>query len=104
MSKLILVQAILSVTLAGYYGPFGAMIAELYPANVRSTGLSIAYNLAVMLFGGFGPFFVTWLIKTTGSPLAPTYYVMAGLTLSIIAVACIPAMRHVDLDARRKPA
>jgi hypothetical protein len=57
-----------------------------------------------MLFGGFGPFFVTWLIKTTGSPLAPTYYVMAGLTLSIIAVACIPAMRHVDLDARRKPA
>ncbi|ANB71028.1 MFS transporter [Paraburkholderia phytofirmans OLGA172] len=104
VSKLILVQALLSITLSGYYGPFGALIAELFPANVRSIGLSLAYNVAVMLFGGFGPFVVTWLINTTGSPLAPTYYVMGGLALSIVAVACIPGKRHADLDARRKPA
>ncbi|TAL96888.1 MAG: MFS transporter [Paraburkholderia sp.] len=104
ISKLILVQAMLSVALSGYFGPFGAMIAELFPANVRSTGLSLAYNIAVMVFGGFGPFFVTWLIKTTGTPLAPTYYVMGGLAISIVSVACIPAMRHADLDACRKPA
>jgi MFS family permease len=104
VSKLILVQALLSITLSGYYGPFGALIAELFPTNVRSIGLSLAYNIAVMVFGGFGPFIVTWLIDTTGSPLAPTYYVMGGLALSIIAVACIPRKRHVDLDAQRKPA
>jgi MFS family permease len=104
VSKLILVQALLSITLSGYYGPFGALIAELFPANVRSIGLSLAYNIAVMMFGGFGPFIVTWLIDTTGSPLAPTYYVMGGLALSIVAVACIPGKRHVDLDAQRKPA
>ncbi|WJF90457.1 MFS transporter [Paraburkholderia bonniea] len=103
ITRLIIVQATLSVTLSGYYGPFGAMLAELFPANVRSTGLSLAYNMAVMLFGGFGPFIVTWLIKTTGSPLAPTYYVMAGLALSLVAIACIPAQRHVDLDAQRQP-
>ncbi|MFM0498791.1 MFS transporter [Paraburkholderia caffeinilytica] len=104
VSKLILVQALLSIALSGYYGPFGALIAELFPANVRSIGLSLAYNVAVMLFGGFGPFVVTWLIDTTGSALAPTYYVMGGLALSIVAVACIPGKRHADLDARRKPA
>ncbi len=104
VSKLILVQALLSITLSGYYGPFGALIAELFPANVRSIGLSLAYNVAVMLFGGFGPFFVTWLINATGSSLAPIYYVMGGLALSIVAVACIPGKRHVDLDAQRKPA
>ncbi|SOE65133.1 Predicted arabinose efflux permease, MFS family [Burkholderia sp. OK233] len=104
VSKLILVQALLSIALSGYYGPFGALIAELFPANVRSIGLSLAYNVAVMLFGGFGPFVVTWLINTTGSPLAPIYYVMGGLALSIVAVACIPGKRHADLDARRKPA
>ncbi|VWD58534.1 MFS transporter [Burkholderia contaminans] len=98
IARLIAVQAVLSVTLAGYYGPFGAMIAELFPANVRSTGLSIAYNVAVMLFGGFGQFIVTWLIKVTGTPLAPTYYVMAGIALSIVAVAFVPA-RSADLDA-----
>ncbi|NYH22910.1 MFS transporter [Paraburkholderia bryophila] len=104
VSKLILVQALLSITLSGYYGPFGALIAELFPANVRSIGLSLAYNVAVMVFGGFGPLLVTWLIESTGSPLAPTYYVMSGLALSIVAVACIPGKRHADLDARRKPA
>ncbi|MEM5438061.1 MFS transporter [Paraburkholderia diazotrophica] len=104
VSRLIAVQAILSITLSGYYGPFGALMAELFPANVRSIGLSLAYNFAVMLFGGFGQFIVTWLIKTTGSPLAPTYYVMCGLALSIFAVACVPAQRHADLDAMRKPA
>ena len=104
VSKLILVQAILSITLSGYYGPFGALIAELFPANVRSTGLSLAYNLAVMLFGGFGQFFVTWLINHTGSPLAPTYYVMGGLAISIAALSCIPGLRHADLDARRRHA
>ncbi|MBN3753054.1 MFS transporter [Paraburkholderia sp. Tr-20389] len=103
VSKLILVQAILSITLSGYYGPFGALMAELFPANVRSIGLSLAYNFAVMLFGGFGQFIVTWLIKATGSPLAPTYYVMCGLAISIVAVACVPAKRHADLDAMRKP-
>jgi MFS family permease len=104
VSKLIFVQALLSITLSGYYGPFGALIAELFPANVRSIGLSLAYNIAVMVFGGFGPFIVTWLIETTGSPLAPTYYVMGGLALSIVAMACIPGRRHVDLDAQRKTA
>jgi MFS transporter, MHS family, proline/betaine transporter len=51
-----------------------------------------------MIFGGFGQFIVTWLIRVTGTPLAPTFYVMAGLVLSLIAVACIPATRHADVD------
>ncbi|WDD95634.1 MFS transporter [Burkholderia sp. FERM BP-3421] len=103
ITRLVIVQAVLSVTLAGYYGPFGAMIAELFPAHIRSTGLSLAYNVAVMLFGGFGQFVVTWLIQATGTPLAPTYYVMAGLALSIVAVAFVPA-RSADLDSGRRPA
>jgi hypothetical protein len=32
--------------------------------------------MAVMLFGGFAPFFVTWLIQTMGLPVAPAFYVM----------------------------
>ena len=100
--RLIVVQALLSIALSGYYGPFGALIAELFPANVRSTGLSLAYNIAVMVFGGFGQFIVTWLIRTTGSQLAPTYYVMGGIALSLIAVACIPATRHADVDEARQ--
>jgi MFS family permease len=102
MMRLIMVQALLSIALSGYYGPFGALIAELFPAHIRSTGLSLAYNIAVMLFGGFGQFIVTWLIRTTGSQLAPTFYVMTGLVLSLVAIACIPATRPVDVDEARQ--
>ncbi|MDR5855689.1 MFS transporter [Caballeronia sp. LZ062] len=96
--RLVIVQATLSVVLSGYYGPFGALLSELFPAHLRSTGLSLAYNIAVMIFGGFGQFIVTWLIRVTGSQLAPTFYVMAGVVLSLIAVAAIPATRHADAD------
>lgn len=78
VGRLIVVQALLSIALSGYWGPFGALIAELFPAHVCSTGLSIAYNIAVMIFGGFGKFIVTWLIRVSGSQLAPTFYVMVG--------------------------
>lgn len=99
--RLIVVQAVLSIALSGYYGPFGALIAELFPAHVRSTGLSLAYNIAVMIFGGFGQFIVTWLIRVTESQLAPTFYVMGGLVLSLVVVACIPGTRHADVDEAR---
>jgi hypothetical protein len=51
----------------------------------RSTGPGIAYNLAVMIFGGFARFIVTWLIEATGSPIAPSFYVMFGAAVGIAA-------------------
>ncbi|RBJ71127.1 MFS transporter, partial [Pseudomonas sp. MWU12-2534b] len=56
------------------YGPGPTAVSELFPVRVRSTGVSIGYNLAVMIFGGFAPFIVTWLAGSTGSPIAPVYY------------------------------
>jgi hypothetical protein len=50
----------------------------------RSTALGIAYNLAVMVFGGFAQFFVTWLIEATGS-IAPSFYVMFGAAIGLLA-------------------
>jgi MFS transporter, MHS family, proline/betaine transporter len=45
-------------------------------ASFCASGMGIAYNFAVMLFGGFAPFIVTWLIQETGSPIAPAFYIM----------------------------
>jgi MFS transporter, MHS family, proline/betaine transporter len=52
---------------------------------VRSTALAISYNIAVMLFGGFAQFFVTWLIEATGTPIAPAYYLMFGAAVGLLA-------------------
>ncbi len=81
--NLVLAQIVFAVLIAGFSGPAPAAMAELYPPAMRSTGLSIAYNLAVTIFGGFAPFITTWLIVQTGSSLAPAWYVMFAAAISL---------------------
>jgi MFS transporter, MHS family, proline/betaine transporter len=68
-------------------------LAEIFPVEVRATGMSLVYALGVAIFGGFGQFIVTWLIQATGSPIAPAYYVMACALATIVALRSIPEMR-----------
>lgn len=75
LKTLILVQAVFGVLIAAYTAPAGGAIANLFPSEIRSTGISIAYNFAVTVFGGFAPFIATWLIGSTGNPLSPAWYV-----------------------------
>ena len=86
-ANLLLMQVVLCALLAIYFGPVATAVAEQFPPGVRSTGLSLAYNLAVMLFGGFAQFIVTWLTANTGNPLAGAYYVMFGAAAGLTA-AC----------------
>jgi len=76
--RLAVMQIILCSAVAVGFGAISTALAEQFPARVRSTGLAMAYNFAVMLFGGFAQLIVTWLIGVTGSPLAPAFYVMFG--------------------------
>jgi len=85
IGKLLTVQVVVCLFVSVFFGLFGTVMAELFPAKVRSLGMSMAYNVAVMIFGGFAQFIVTWLIKVTGSPMSPAYYVMFGVTLGLIA-------------------
>ena len=83
--RLAIMQGILCSLVGVFLGPISTAIAEQFPTGVRSTGLAVAYNFAVMLFGGFAQFIVTWLIRETGSPLAPAYYVMFGAVVGFVA-------------------
>lgn len=83
--RLVIVQSILCSLIAVFYGPLSTAVAEQFPPGVRSTGLSLSYNLAVMLFGGFAQFFVTWLIERTGQPVAAAYYVIFGAAMGLVA-------------------
>jgi len=97
LTNLSIMQAILCSLIGVLFGPISTALAEQFSPGVRSTGLAIAYNFAVMLFGGFAQFIVTWLIRETGSPIAPAYYVMFGATVGLIA-----AMFLVDPSRHRR--
>ncbi|EJL91986.1 arabinose efflux permease family protein [Herbaspirillum sp. CF444] len=82
--SLLIFQLVFGILIATYTGPILAAFSELFPAKVLSTGLSVAYNLAVTIFGGFASFFITWLIAATGSTMAPAFYVMIAAAISLV--------------------
>jgi MFS family permease len=73
-------------------------VAEIFPPEVRATGMSLVYALGAAIFGGFGQFIVTWLITWSGSPIAPAWYVIACCASTVIALAAIPEMARRQID------
>jgi MHS family proline/betaine transporter-like MFS transporter len=86
IQTLLIVQAIIGVLTAGYMGGLPALMSELFPTRVRTTGLSISYSFGVAIFGGFAPFIIAWLIEITGSKLAPSFYLMLAAVISLVAL------------------
>lgn len=86
LSTLVTVQGALGVVIALYFAPLPALMAEIFPAEIRTSGLSLSYNIGVTLFGGFAPFVLTGLSSVTGDPLSPSYYVIFGAVLSGLAI------------------
>jgi MFS family permease len=98
LATLLLVVAGLSVLNATGGATIIITLAEIFPVEVRATGMSLVYALGVAIFGGFGQFIVTWLIKATGSPIAPAYYVMACAVATLLALRAIPEMKGRALN------
>ena len=95
--RLAVMQVALCSAIAVGFGAISTALAEQFPVRQRSTGLALAYNMAVMIFGGFAQLIVTWLIKETGSLLAPSFYVMFGATVGLVAAYFINDKRkHVE--------
>jgi len=90
LSRLLAVEVVFAVLMAAAMGPASTALAELFPAQVRATGLSISYNVATTLFGGFSPFLVTWLISATGDKMMPAYFVTAAMIVGLIALWPMP--------------
>jgi MHS family proline/betaine transporter-like MFS transporter len=67
-------------------GVITATLAEMFPTTVRYTALSISSALSNTVFGGFAPFIGTYLVRLTGNPLSPSFYIMACALISGIAV------------------
>ncbi|MCR2813690.1 MHS family MFS transporter [Microbacterium sp. zg.Y1090] len=71
---------LLTAGLGFTYGPQAALYAELFPASIRFSGVSISYAIGAILGGAFAPTIAQALVQATGSTDAVTFY-LAGMTL-----------------------
>jgi MHS family proline/betaine transporter-like MFS transporter len=74
-----------------YTAPLPAVLAEMFPVEVRVAGMSLAYTLGVIAFGGFAAFIIAWLIDVTGDVMAPAYYLAVTTAISVAALVAIRA-------------
>lgn len=65
-------------------------VTESMPRRTRSGSIAILYALSATVFGGSTQFNVTWLIRETGSPFAPAWYMATAIAVGLAAMALMP--------------
>ncbi|MDP9567068.1 UNVERIFIED_ORG: MFS family permease [Kosakonia oryzae] len=79
------------------------VLCENFPKYVRSTGFSIAFAFGITLFGGTAQIVFSWLIKVTGNPVSPGYYLIAANILCLAATVMLKERKAPQpLLARRR--
>jgi metabolite-proton symporter len=80
----------LMLLLMGFlYGPLGAFLPGLFPANVRYSGASVAFNVGGILGGALAPMIAQTLAEAGGLFLVGVYLSVAAL-VSVVALALSP--------------
>jgi MHS family proline/betaine transporter-like MFS transporter len=83
----VLSQMLLSVIVAFHMGAIPTILVELFPTNIRFTGVALSCNLSAAIFGGTVPVIGVALYHITGDRLAIAYYLtfLAVFALFIIS-------------------
>ncbi|MHB9799680.1 MFS transporter [Pseudomonas sp. MT3] len=86
---------------AMFYGAVGGILARAFPARVRYTGLSLAYQLCSLLIGGGTPVLAQWILNSTGSivgvAIASAMYAVVSLACTLILLR-LTGFRASDLS------
>ena len=85
-SHALMAEVIFAIFISVCFGGLVALNVELLPPSVRCTGLALAYNLTLGLFGGTTPLVATWLVHYSDNPIAPGYWLVAAQVISLLAI------------------
>lgn len=81
------------------YGPQASLYAEMFPANVRYSGVSIGYALGAILGGAFAPMIAEALLGATGKSWMIGVYIAVAAIVSLVGVSLVKETKGVDLRA-----
>lgn len=80
----IIAHILLGVPQAALMGVCFATFAEMFTARIRYTGIALGFNVAGAAVGGTAPLIAVWLVRTTGSPVSPAWFLAAAALLTFI--------------------
>lgn len=95
-ASLLVAVSVSAVFLAAYAGSLAAIMAEQFPPEVRTAGISLPYGIAVAVFGGLTPAVATALVAQ--DRFAVFLVIMIGLLLaSAVVFHRMPETRDLTL-------
>jgi MFS family permease len=83
--------------MGGLFGPCGAYLPELFPANVRYSGSGLAYNLSSILGGAFAPTIATALVLAFGIQ-GVGWYLLAMSVVALVALLLIKESKDMQFE------
>jgi MHS family alpha-ketoglutarate permease-like MFS transporter len=84
------------VLIVGYSANCAVVMAEQFPAEVRTTGIGLPYALAVAIFGGTAPYVTTWLNANHLGDLV-WVYVAAAAVVGVAVYLTMPETKGKEL-------
>ena len=85
-----------AILFAVSYGALSTFVAEIFPAQIRYSGSSIAFQAGVLLGGAIAPLLATSLVKLTGTVLSVCIYAAVFAVIGAIAAAAISRRKNAD--------
>ena len=96
---IIFLLVVMTIIVAMIYGPVASFLVEVFPANIRYTALSFPYHIGAGIFGGFLPFFATYLSLAVGDVFAGLWYpVVICATVAVIGSIVLPNKPKLETD------
>jgi len=92
--RLLMVELWLSFLFGCWNGAMIPFLTEIMPAEVRTSGFSLAYSLATAIFGGFTPLIATWLIHATGNKAMPGVWLSVAALCGLLATLATLSIQH----------
>jgi MFS family permease len=81
---------VLAAASVGVVGVVPVLMVRAFPAPIRYSGLSFAYNVAYALSGGLTPLLVALWLRS--NPHAPAYYIGVVALITVLTLARAPRM------------
>jgi MFS transporter, MHS family, alpha-ketoglutarate permease len=86
---------------AGYTSINAVVKAELFPTNVRATGVGLPYAVTVSIFGGTAESIALWF-KSIGHETWFYYYLTAVIAISLIVYVTMRDTKHQSAMGRHQ--
>ncbi|WP_039393728.1 MFS transporter [Novosphingobium sp. MBES04] len=79
-AMLLLLMALSGAT----YGPVAALLAEMFPPQIRYSSMSIPYHIGTGYFGGFLPLISSYMVASSGNPYQGLWYTWIVVAFALL--------------------